>query len=125
MDDHYTEIVGKDNHPSSSTKKKHKYIKHQYQKHRKHQCSICKRQFRAPSHLSSHMRVHKKPDHKCSHCGKQFTLKDYMDIHTRTHTGEKPYACDVCGMKFTLSSNRDRHVKQCRRKTTTEKMNQH
>ena len=49
-----------------------------------HECDVCEKVFRSPSHLARHM---------------------------RTHTNEKPYECDVCWKCFSQSQHLKRHMR--------------
>ncbi|XP_076244279.1 uncharacterized protein LOC143185274 isoform X2 [Calliopsis andreniformis] len=64
-------------------------------------CTYCHKEFKKPSDLIRHLRVHtqEKP-FKCVHCYRSFALKSTMIAHERTHTGTKRYACGSCDKTF-------------------------
>ncbi|XP_076290481.1 uncharacterized protein LOC143213960 isoform X2 [Lasioglossum baleicum] len=69
-------------------------------------CTFCHKEFKKPSDLIRHLRVHtqEKP-FKCTHCYRSFALKSTMIAHERTHTGTKRYACGTCDKTFTCHSS--------------------
>ena len=76
-----------------------------------HVCGHCQKQFRSPSKLAQHERVHAKKavPFYCSFCPKQFTIKRDVTRHERTHTGERPYACSMCPRRFTSKGDVPKH----------------
>ncbi|XP_074102836.1 uncharacterized protein LOC141529939 isoform X2 [Cotesia typhae] len=75
-------------------------------------CSYCHKEFKKPSDLIRHLRVHtqEKP-YKCSYCCRSFALKSTMIAHERTHTGTKNYNCGTCDKKFTCHSSLKAHTR--------------
>ncbi|GAB6020086.1 hypothetical protein CHUAL_002821 [Chamberlinius hualienensis] len=66
-----------------------------------HQCIYCSKEFKKPSDLVRHIRVHthEKP-FKCELCYRSFTVKSTLTSHQRTHSGIKAFSCDTCGRMF-------------------------
>ncbi|XP_011685117.1 PREDICTED: zinc finger protein 236-like isoform X2 [Wasmannia auropunctata] len=75
-------------------------------------CSFCPKEFKKPSDLIRHLRVHtqEKP-FKCMYCVRSFALKSTMIAHERTHTGVKKYACDSCDKTFACHSSLTAHTR--------------
>ncbi|XP_077266139.1 uncharacterized protein LOC143899615 isoform X1 [Temnothorax americanus] len=75
-------------------------------------CSFCPKEFKKPSDLIRHLRVHtqEKP-FKCMYCVRSFALKSTMIAHERTHTGLKKYACDSCDKTFACHSSLTAHTR--------------
>uniref|UniRef100_A0A0C9RGS6 ZNF236_3 protein n=1 Tax=Fopius arisanus TaxID=64838 RepID=A0A0C9RGS6_9HYME len=75
-------------------------------------CSFCHKEFKKPSDLIRHLRVHtqEKP-FKCSHCPRSFALKSTMKTHERTHFGVKKYSCGICGKMFSCHSSLTAHTR--------------
>ncbi|XP_011137255.1 zinc finger protein 236 isoform X3 [Harpegnathos saltator] len=75
-------------------------------------CSFCLKEFKKPSDLIRHLRVHtqEKP-FKCMYCVRSFALKSTMIAHERTHTGVKKYACSSCDKTFACHSSLTAHTK--------------
>ncbi|XP_034241174.1 zinc finger protein 236-like [Thrips palmi] len=77
-----------------------------------HQCSYCCKEFKKPSDLVRHIRVHthEKP-YKCSHCFQAFSVKSTLTAHIRTHGGLKNYSCAECNAKFSSGSSLKVHMR--------------
>ncbi|XP_025994826.1 zinc finger protein 236 isoform X2 [Solenopsis invicta] len=75
-------------------------------------CLFCPKEFKKPSDLIRHLRVHtqEKP-FKCMYCVRSFALKSTMIAHERTHTGVKKYACDSCDKTFACHSSLTAHTR--------------
>ncbi|KYQ57286.1 hypothetical protein ALC60_03808 [Trachymyrmex zeteki] len=75
-------------------------------------CSFCPKEFKKPSDLIRHLRVHtqEKP-FKCMYCVRSFALKSTMIAHERTHTGVKKYACESCDKTFACHNSLTAHTK--------------
>ncbi|XP_012537220.1 zinc finger protein 236 isoform X2 [Monomorium pharaonis] len=75
-------------------------------------CSFCPKEFKKPSDLIRHLRVHtqEKP-FKCMYCVRSFALKSTMIAHERTHTGIKKYACGSCDKTFACHSSLTAHTR--------------
>ncbi|KOC62601.1 Zinc finger protein 845 [Habropoda laboriosa] len=79
-------------------------------------CIFCHKEFKKPSDLIRHLRVHtqEKP-FKCTYCSRSFALKSTMMAHERTHSGDKRYACGSCDKTFayhgSLSAHNRLHAK--------------
>lgn len=75
-------------------------------------CSFCPKEFKKPSDLIRHLRVHtqEKP-FKCMYCVRSFALKSTMIAHERTHTGVKKYACTSCNKTFACHSSLTSHTR--------------
>nr|CAD7399076.1 unnamed protein product [Timema poppensis] len=77
-----------------------------------HQCSYCMKEFKKPSDLVRHIRIHtnEKP-FKCNQCTRSFAVKSTLTAHTKTHTGIKDYTCAHCFKKFSSSSSLNVHIR--------------
>lgn len=66
-----------------------------------HQCDYCSKEFRKPSDLIRHIRVHthERP-YACNQCNKRFAIKSTLTNHKKTHLGIKEYSCAVCSKHF-------------------------
>ncbi|XP_046466966.1 zinc finger protein 236 isoform X1 [Neodiprion pinetum] len=75
-------------------------------------CSYCHKEFKKPSDLIRHLRVHtqEKP-FKCSYCSRSFAVKSTMIAHERTHTGVKKYMCCNCNKMFACHSSLTTHMR--------------
>ncbi|GAB6020139.1 hypothetical protein CHUAL_002868 [Chamberlinius hualienensis] len=67
-----------------------------------YQCNFCSKEFKKPSDLNRHLRVHtKEKPFKCDQCDRSFAVKCTLISHQRTHSGVKAFSCDICGLVFT------------------------
>ncbi|KAK5644827.1 hypothetical protein RI129_006127 [Pyrocoelia pectoralis] len=77
-------------------------------------CSFCAKEFKKPSDLIRHIRVHtREKPFKCKHCDQAFSLKSTLTHHLNTHLAKKQYQCIVCLKAFAsmsaLNVHRRRH----------------
>ncbi|XP_053401911.1 zinc finger protein 236-like isoform X2 [Mercenaria mercenaria] len=77
-----------------------------------HQCSFCMKEFKKPSDLVRHTRIHshEKP-YKCTQCFRAFAVKSTLNSHIRTHTGIKQYKCSVCDKNFSTHGSLKVHLR--------------
>ena len=61
-----------------------------------HVCPCCAKEFRKPSDLVRHIRIHthEKP-FKCPQCFRAFAVKSTLTAHIKTHTGIKAFKCHL------------------------------
>ena len=77
-----------------------------------HECDVCEKVFRSPSHLARHMRTHtKEKPYECDVCEKRFSQSSNLTKHMRIHTNERPYECDVCEKRFRESGTLKVHMR--------------
>lgn len=77
-----------------------------------HQCTFCGKEFRKPSDLVRHIRVHtKERPYKCKICVRSFAVKSTLTTHVRTHTDSKGYKCRYCSKVFPNSVTLNMHIK--------------
>ncbi|CAG5136803.1 unnamed protein product, partial [Candidula unifasciata] len=77
-----------------------------------HQCTYCTKEFKKPSDLVRHIRIHthEKP-YKCTQCFRAFAVKSTLTAHIKTHSGLKEYRCDVCGKMFSTQGSLKVHLR--------------
>lgn len=77
-----------------------------------HQCPFCSKEFKKPSDLVRHTRIHshEKP-YKCTQCFRAFAVKSTLNSHIRTHTGIKQFKCDVCDKNFSTHGSLKVHAR--------------
>ncbi|ELT87081.1 hypothetical protein CAPTEDRAFT_173460 [Capitella teleta] len=114
-----------------------------------HQCMYCSKEFKKPSDLIRHIRIHthEKPykctqcfrafavkstltahlkthsgikDYKCSLCQKMFSTHGSLKVHQRLHTGARPFDCPLCDKKFRTSGHSRTHVQSHFREENAE-----
>ncbi|XP_074645057.1 zinc finger protein 236-like [Tubulanus polymorphus] len=78
---------------------------------RPYKCSQCFRSFAVKSTLSGHMKTHSGiKDFRCYVCDKMFATHGSLKVHARLHTGSKPFDCPHCDKRFRTSGHRKTHV---------------
>ncbi|XP_067651167.1 zinc finger protein 236-like isoform X1 [Haliotis asinina] len=77
-----------------------------------HQCTYCSKEFKKPSDLVRHIRIHthEKP-YKCTQCFRAFAVKSTLTAHIKTHSGIKDYVCNVCNKLFSTQGSLKVHVR--------------
>ena len=77
-----------------------------------HQCMYCAKEFKKPSDLVRHIRIHthEKP-YKCSQCFRAFAVKSTLTAHFKTHTGIKDFKCHVCDKLFSTHGSLKVHLR--------------
>jgi len=77
-----------------------------------HQCVYCTKEFKKPSDVVRHVRIHthEKP-YKCMHCFRSFAVKSTLTAHAKTHTGIKDFKCPVCEKLFTTQGSLKVHLR--------------
>nr|XP_022339060.1 zinc finger protein 236-like [Crassostrea virginica] len=77
-----------------------------------HQCTYCSKEFKKPSDLVRHIRIHthEKP-YKCTQCFRAFAVKSTLTAHIKTHTGVKDYKCDSCDKLFSTQGSLKVHLR--------------
>ncbi|GFN95295.1 Zinc finger protein 236, partial [Plakobranchus ocellatus] len=77
-----------------------------------HQCTYCTKEFKKPSDLVRHIRIHthEKP-YKCNQCFSAFAVKSTLTAHVKTHTGVKEFRCHVCNKMFSTQGSLKVHLR--------------
>ncbi|XP_075441615.1 zinc finger protein 236 isoform X2 [Ascaphus truei] len=77
-----------------------------------HVCPYCSKEFKKPSDLVRHIRIHthEKP-FKCLQCFRAFAVKSTLTAHIKTHTGIKAFKCDYCMKCFSTSGSLKVHIR--------------
>lgn len=77
-----------------------------------HQCNYCSKEFKKPSDLVRHIRIHthEKP-YKCHQCYRSFAVKSTLTAHENTHTGTKNYRCCTCDKLFATQGSLKVHMR--------------
>ncbi|RUS91968.1 hypothetical protein EGW08_000181 [Elysia chlorotica] len=77
-----------------------------------HQCTYCSKEFKKPSDLVRHIRIHthEKP-YKCHQCFSAFAVKSTLTAHVKTHTGVKEFRCEVCSKMFSTQGSLKVHLR--------------
>ncbi|XP_059150373.1 zinc finger protein 236-like isoform X2 [Physella acuta] len=77
-----------------------------------HQCTYCSKEFKKPSDLVRHIRIHthEKP-YKCTQCFRAFAVKSTLTAHIKTHTGLKEFRCEVCSKMFSTQGSLKVHLR--------------
>ena len=77
-----------------------------------HQCVYCAKEFKKPSDVVRHVRIHthEKP-FKCGHCFRSFAVKSTLTAHAKTHSGVKEYKCQVCEKLFSTQGSLKVHLR--------------
>lgn len=77
-----------------------------------HVCPYCSKEFKKPSDLVRHIRIHthEKP-FKCPQCFRAFAVKSTLTAHIKTHTGIKAFKCQYCMKCFSTSGSLKVHIR--------------
>ncbi|XP_048145328.1 zinc finger protein 236 isoform X2 [Corvus hawaiiensis] len=77
-----------------------------------HVCPSCSKEFKKPSDLVRHIRIHthEKP-FKCPQCFRAFAVKSTLTAHVKTHTGIKAFKCQFCMKSFSTSGSLKVHIR--------------
>ncbi|XP_039592540.1 zinc finger protein 236-like isoform X1 [Polypterus senegalus] len=77
-----------------------------------HVCPYCSKEFKKPSDLVRHIRIHthEKP-FKCKQCFRAFAVKSTLTAHMKTHTGIKAFKCQYCMKCFSTSGSMKVHLR--------------
>uniref|UniRef100_A0A3B5MFU7 Zinc finger protein 236 n=1 Tax=Xiphophorus couchianus TaxID=32473 RepID=A0A3B5MFU7_9TELE len=77
-----------------------------------HGCPYCAKEFKKPSDLVRHIRIHthEKP-FKCKQCFRAFAVKSTLTAHMKTHTGIKAFECQCCLKRFSTSGSMKVHMR--------------
>ncbi|XP_029814775.1 zinc finger protein 236 isoform X1 [Manacus vitellinus] len=77
-----------------------------------HVCPYCSKEFKKPSDLVRHIRIHthEKP-FKCPQCFRAFAVKSTLTAHIKTHTGIKAFKCQFCMKSFSTSGSLKVHIR--------------
>ncbi|XP_060079915.1 zinc finger protein 236-like isoform X1 [Ylistrum balloti] len=77
-----------------------------------HQCTYCTKEFKKPSDLVRHIRIHthEKP-YKCTQCFRAFAVKSTLTAHIKTHSGVKDFKCHVCDKLFSTQGSLKVHLR--------------
>ncbi|MGH0152599.1 UNVERIFIED_CONTAM: hypothetical protein FKN15_073372 [Acipenser sinensis] len=77
-----------------------------------HVCPYCAKEFKKPSDLVRHIRIHthEKP-FKCKQCFRAFAVKSTLTAHMKTHTGIKAFKCQFCMKCFSTSGSMKVHMR--------------
>ncbi|XP_076991314.1 zinc finger protein 236 isoform X3 [Tamandua tetradactyla] len=77
-----------------------------------HVCPYCAKEFKKPSDLVRHIRIHthEKP-FKCPQCFRAFAVKSTLTAHIKTHTGIKAFKCQCCLKSFSTSGSLKVHIR--------------
>ncbi|XP_034981147.1 zinc finger protein 236 isoform X1 [Zootoca vivipara] len=77
-----------------------------------HICPYCSKEFKKPSDLVRHIRIHthEKP-FKCPQCFRAFAVKSTLTAHIKTHTGIKAFKCQYCMKSFSTSGSLKVHIR--------------
>ena len=82
----------------------------------KFQCGICRKDFKYPKALQTHMSAHKEKSFQCPNCPKTFNSRKTLKIHLKKEVIE----CN-CGAKFTSQVGLIKHQKSVHKMASCEK----
>ncbi|XP_069074935.1 zinc finger protein 236 isoform X2 [Pleurodeles waltl] len=77
-----------------------------------HICPYCSKEFKKPSDLVRHIRIHthEKP-YKCLQCFRAFAVNSTLTAHIKTHTGVKAFTCGTCMKCFSTAGSLKVHLR--------------
>ncbi|KAF0300836.1 Zinc finger protein 628 [Amphibalanus amphitrite] len=81
----------------------------QHSGERQTKCAQCCRRHRPEVSCAEYDRTHRRR-HQCSICDKEFTHFSDLKRHRYTHQAEKPFICHVCGKGFIRKDQMEKHM---------------
>jgi uncharacterized Zn-finger protein len=84
-------------------------------------CSYCNKEFKKPSDLIRHTRVHtREKPFMCKQCGASFSLKSTLFCHVKTHKSNNNYFCAICMKKFSSLRSFNMHLRRHSEKQSSQ-----
>ena len=75
------------------------------------QCKICGRTYKSHTAFSGHMVSLSNIEFQCEKCGKTFQTRGNLYTHMRSHDEIKRYPCPICGKRSSTSSQNISHLR--------------
>ena len=76
-------------------------------------CEICKKTFKYPSGLKTHMVIHENKSFPCTLCDKVFRMSNSLQMHMMNKHGlRRRFLCHVCSRRFSAEVDLVEHMTQ-------------